>query len=79
MNDVKTIIKALRCTSSALPKGHSCQDCPYRVLESVDKRIPAPPDVVIDGELYWESCDCDRIAREASDALERLAGGENDD
>ena len=64
--DINDLVRALRCSSDPHMK-HDCSKCAYRFLEPVDKRYPAPPDVIIDGELYWESCDCDRISKEAAE------------
>lgn len=67
----KELIKALRCSASVPPKGHSCKGCPYRLLEEVDENIPVKADIEINGTKYWESCDCDQIASDAAYMLEK--------
>ena len=56
MENFDTLIKALRCSS--LPysnKTMDCTDCPYRLLEEVDEKLPIPYDIEIDGKRYYES------------------------
>ena len=70
---IDTLIKSLRC--SALTYNESeceCSECPYRLLEEVNEGIPVPYDIEINGKKYWESCDCDKIAIDAADMLERM-------
>ena len=70
MNKVDDIIRALRCISSVgMP--HTCEGCTYRVLEEVKEGICVPHDVEIGGVKYWESCDFNRIAMDAANALEK--------
>lgn len=70
MNKVDDIIRALRCSSSVgMP--HTCEGCAYRVLEEVKEDLSIMHDAEIDGVKYWESCDCDRIAKDAANALEK--------
>ena len=70
MNINKTeLVKALRCSATA---GHKdCTNCRYRYLEEVDNSISVKSDVIIYGKEYWESCDCDRIANDAADFIEK--------
>lgn len=71
---MENLIAALRC--SADPSIiHDCMNCEYKIMEKVDKNIPVGPDIVIDGEAYWVSCDCDRITLEAADQLEQVFYG----
>lgn len=80
--NARELIQALRCTSDTSGNPHECKNCKYRFLEEVIPEIPAHADVEIDGKLYWESCDCDKIAQDAADWIEEAledieAGGEN--
>lgn len=68
---MKELIEALRCSASPYPKNVDCKSCRYRLLEPVNDKIPVPHDTVIDEVKYWESCDVDRIALDAADALEK--------
>lgn len=71
MESAKWIVYALRCSSK--PGGGKCTVlCPYRMLEEAKPEIPIKPNAVIDGVGYLESCDVDRIARDAADMIERL-------
>ena len=65
-----TIINALRCSAAPWRKGATCNDCPYRLLDPMEDELKYA-DVVIDGVGYYESCDVDKIALDAADALER--------
>lgn len=71
MSDYKTVAECLRC-SSAPVKGKCRKDCPFRLLEEVNPDLPIPADIVIDGKAFWESCDVDKIALDAADAIEQL-------
>lgn len=71
---VDEIIKALRCSASPITERPNCEGCRYRVLDEVDPRFNCAPDVEIDGIMYWEGCDCDKICMDAADALERMHG-----
>lgn len=76
MTDTKTLIKALRCSGTPYnSRAMKCEDCPYRLLEEVDEKIPVRHDIEIDGKKYWESCDCDRIVMDAAYMLEKLTTG----
>lgn len=66
---IEEIIKALRCE---VPKKGQCEGCKYRILEPIDSNFPCPTDVIIDGIEYWESCDVDRICKDAADELNKL-------
>lgn len=68
---VEEIIKALRCSASVLKKGHSCEGCPYKFEEAVGGRYRSLADFERDGVLYCIGCDCDKIALDAADMLER--------
>lgn len=62
--DKKTVIKALRCSSTA---GSDCMGatCPYYVIEQLPPELAAKA-----GQSTWASCDVDRIGLDAADALE---------
>lgn len=68
-NDIYDLIDALRCSASELPERNDCKNCKYRLLEKLDEEFPMQPDVYIDGVGYWQSCDVERIAFDATDAL----------
>ena len=76
MIDRKEIIKALRCSNN--PGGECREDCRYRYLEPVNEDIPLKPDVIIEGQMYWESCNYEQIALDAADALEELGADWHD-
>lgn len=75
--DIKTIIKALRCSGGT---EHECDhSCPYFYTETDEdidkfcrehnaKRENFPDD-------FWDGCDYERAALDAADALERLTDG----
>lgn len=69
--EIKTLIKALRC--SALPKenGATCDGCPYRYLEKKGD-FPAPADVTINGVEYYEECNFEKISLDSADELEKI-------
>lgn len=71
MKTLNEIIKALRCSGTPRPK-YDCDNCPYRRLEKVQDGIPIEEDVIIDGEKNWEGCDCEKIAIDAADLLEKI-------
>lgn len=59
----ENIIKALRC--SATPGEHDCDGCPYLVIEKLSRE-----EAEIFGTSELESCDCDKIALDATELLE---------
>lgn len=66
------LVMALRCSATPIEEGHSCVGCPYRLLEKIeDTTIILPNDLLIDGEPYWESCDCDEMAMDAAEVIEK--------
>lgn len=70
MSDYKELVSALRCSAGT---GGKCkEDCPYRLMEEIKPDFPVPADVTIDGVGYWISCDCDRMAIDATAAIEQL-------
>lgn len=71
MKKIDEIVKALRCTGTPRPK-YDCDNCPYRRLEKVPDGIPIEEDVIIDGEKYWEGCDCEKIVIDAANLLEKI-------
>lgn len=71
-NNIDELIKALRCSARVKTNEDKCEECPYRTLEEVSDKIPCPSDVEIDGIKYWEGCDCDTIATDSADMLEKL-------
>lgn len=75
--ELKQIIDALRCSADCT-HNHSmdCNTCKYKFLEEVKSNIPVPANHVENGVEYWLSCDCDRIALDAADAIEQLMKGE---
>lgn len=69
MIDKKKLVTALKC-SLAVGIEHDCEHCEYVLREEVQADIPCPPDREIDGKLYWESCNTDRMAEECVKLLE---------
>lgn len=69
--EIKTLIKALRCSATPREKGATCDGCPYRYLEKKGD-FPAPADLVIDGIEYYEQCDVEKIAFDSADELEKI-------
>lgn len=66
VQDLDTVIKAMKCSSTeGGAPDKDCENCPYVVYDEVDDKIPCPPDMERDGVKYWQSCDCDRISRDA--------------
>lgn len=76
MTDINTLVKALRCSASPYTGKEKCAECQYRLLEEVKDDLPIPYDVEIDEKHYWQSCDCDKIAIDAAEMLEKLGIGE---
>lgn len=72
---MKTLVEALRCSASTERK--ECIECPYRIMEEIEDEIPYLPDLEEDGKQYWITCDCDRMALDAANELERLYKIEN--
>lgn len=68
MVDRKILIEALKCTIS-VPTQKCRDDCPYLVRDEIKPDFPLPPDVVIDGIGYWDSCDTDRMTRDCIEVL----------
>lgn len=67
---MKTIVEALRCSS--LPSKGICDlDCPWCAKGEVDPDFPLKADVVIDGVEYWIFCNCEKMALDAADELEK--------
>lgn len=64
---MKTISEALRCSSTP---GSACDDeCMYRVEEDISdvaEMLGYAPD------SPWINCDCDRMAQDAADLIEKL-------
>ena len=70
---MEKLIRALRCSATGREKDFTCQkDCPYLTLNEVSKGSLYPPDITIDGIGYWQSCNIDRVALDAAEALEKL-------
>lgn len=69
--NARELIQALRCASDTSGNPHECKGCKYRVLEEIRPEIPIPADVELDGKMYWEGCDCDKIAQDAADWIEQ--------
>ena len=69
---INELIKALRCSASTPYGTVDCKGCAYRYLEEVNDKIACPPDVEVNGVKYWESCDCERMAMDAADILEKV-------
>lgn len=62
---------ALRCSASEDLAEHNCGGCPYYVEEDVaDEFVDQLGDT-------WTYCDVDRMARDAADMIERMAGVQN--
>lgn len=75
MNSLEKLVKALRCSSSTgADRAKDCKNCPYRWLEPIHSEIPIPSDVCIDGIEYWETCDCDQMAKDAANVIEKYMG-----
>lgn len=66
----KEMAQFLRC-SIMVRDGTPCpEECPYRTLERVKDDYPIPPDFVINGVGYWESCDYETLTEDAARMLE---------
>ena len=63
----KEIIAALRCTAS-VDSPEDCTQCPYVAMEPLTVERQE-----MFGTEVWVSCDVDRVALDAADALERMA------
>lgn len=74
-NEQEDLCRALRCSASVKTADIDCTKCKYRLLEPLDDTDLFNAEVIIDGVEYWESCDCDKIALDAANMIERLAGG----
>lgn len=75
MQEIKEIIRALRCSASTRPAGHTCAGCPYLVHEAITEE--ESPEIYrhlkgLGAQMEWDSCDCVKIAHEAADALEAI-------
>lgn len=81
MIDIKDIIHALRCSSSAgKAANEDCLKCPYGSLDEISEKYKGLADIKKDGKYYAIDCDCDRICKDAANALERLSeDGRHDD
>lgn len=64
----KEVSKALKCSSGVC--NHPCESCEYRILED----IPADLAEFAKGKTCWESCDVDRISKDAAELLDAFAG-----
>ena len=60
------IVRALRCTSSVHTEEIDCSGCPYRTVEKLEGE-----DAALFGDVFV-SCEIDKIAMDAADALEEL-------
>lgn len=75
MEDIKTIITALRCSSTISP---ACsRDCKYYRTESAEDIEPFLKSQGLTRDMlpddFFSECDCDQIALDAADALEELS------
>lgn len=70
---MQELIKALRCSTKPKTDFAECRGCRYGTLEPINEKIPAKPDVIIDGDAFWTGCDCDKMANDAADQLEELS------
>ncbi len=59
---------ALRCSAAPPAPERDCDGCPYCVTES------APAEYVAQLGNMWTWCDVDRMARDAADMIEGMAG-----
>lgn len=68
--DDKTLIKALRCISTAGASNQDCESCPYffrkQIPEDLQKKLK---------NKWWSSCDVDKVGMDAAARLEELTGG----
>lgn len=73
--DTHEIIRALRCSAST--GEHDCHGCPYLVKEKLSdelKKVLSGGDADKAKALGdYQSCDVDKIAMDAAEALERIA------
>jgi len=71
-----SIIEALRCTATPGCKERDCIGCKWHTVEWVDEHpnIPIIADCEINGRKAWIGCDCDRIALEAANLIQKLTG-----
>lgn len=69
--NIEEVVRALRCSSTAGGQNFPCKDCRYLIKE------PIPQEIIkwAKGEEYWATCDCDRIALDAADLLEKFNDG----
>lgn len=59
---------ALRCSAAPPAPERDCDGCPYYVTESVSAEYVAQLGSV------WTRCDVDRMARDAADMIDGMAG-----
>lgn len=71
MNFVDLLLKAMRCRIEPDPEAApDCSNCPYELLSKLPNGFPADRAVLIDGKLYFRSCDSDQIMKEAIALIE---------
>ena len=66
------LIKALRCSAAVKTEETDCSNCPYRVIEPIDKDDPLFINSDFEGKEYWKSCDLDKMALDAADYIEQI-------
>ena len=67
MEDIRTIIRALRCTST--PGHKACAGCPYDLADP----LPEPLKSLAEEDGLAHSCDSDRICQDAAEMLVQVS------
>ena len=80
--NTKEIIHALRCSSST-GVAKCKKNCPYfrRASEEEINEFLTRHDLKREdfGDDFWDGCNCDKIAMDAADLIEKLTGGIRND
>lgn len=77
MESAKDIVEALRCSSST---DAACKkaDCPYYSRVPKEQRREFCRSAKVNpkkiSDEFWDDCDCERIAMDAAELIEELAG-----
>lgn len=66
------LIKALRCSATVKTDDTDCINCPYRLIEPIDKDDPLFVNSDFGDKEYWESCDLEKMALDAADYIEQI-------
>lgn len=71
MTRYQTIADCLRCSASSKPT-RDCIGCPYDIKEELPELFAGHPEL-LESDGYCHSCDVDRMANDAADAIEQLS------